>query len=101
MDLVLFVENTVRPALYHKMLSEWVEEGKCLQDLSISRIRSKVPWAIPSPCDESQSIYVWMDALINYLTALGYPNESFKEFWPPTIQVRIIIVNRIMTMHER
>jgi len=100
MNLGLFVENTVRPALYHKMLSEWVEEGKCLQDLSISRIRNKVPWAIPSPCDESQSIYVWLDALVNYLTALGYPNESFKEFWPPTIQVRIIIVNRIMTMHE-
>ncbi|XP_011341518.1 methionine--tRNA ligase, mitochondrial isoform X2 [Ooceraea biroi] len=80
-------ENTVRPALYHKMLSQWVEEGTCLQDLSISRVRSKVPWAIPSPYDESQSIYVWMDALVNYLTALGYPNESFKEFWPPTIQI--------------
>ncbi|KAH0956332.1 hypothetical protein HN011_008442 [Eciton burchellii] len=80
-------ENTVKPALYHKILSEWVEEGKCLQDLSISRIRNKVPWAIPSPRDESQSIYVWMDALVNYLTALGYPNESFKEFWPPTIQI--------------
>ncbi|XP_019887968.1 methionine--tRNA ligase, mitochondrial isoform X1 [Ooceraea biroi] len=87
MNFGFFVENTVRPALYHKMLSQWVEEGTCLQDLSISRVRSKVPWAIPSPYDESQSIYVWMDALVNYLTALGYPNESFKEFWPPTIQI--------------
>ncbi|KAM0730719.1 Methionine--tRNA ligase, mitochondrial [Formica fusca] len=80
-------ENVIRPALYHKILSEWIEEGTCLQDLSITRIRNKVPWAMPSPCDESHSIYVWMDALINYLTALGYPDESFKEFWPPTIQV--------------
>ncbi|XP_011878831.1 PREDICTED: methionine--tRNA ligase, mitochondrial [Vollenhovia emeryi] len=80
-------ENTVRPALYHKILSQWVEEGACLQDLSVTRIRNKVPWAIPSPCDESHSIYVWMDALVNYLTVLGYPNESYKEFWPPTLQI--------------
>ncbi|XP_012542028.2 methionine--tRNA ligase, mitochondrial [Monomorium pharaonis] len=80
-------ENTVRPALYHKTLFQWVQEGACLQDLSITRIRNKVPWAIPSPCDESHSIYVWMDALVNYLTVLGYPNESYKEFWPPTIQI--------------
>ncbi|XP_020284401.1 methionine--tRNA ligase, mitochondrial [Pseudomyrmex gracilis] len=80
-------EETVRPAIYHKVLSEWVEEGTCLRDLSITRIKSKMPWAIPSPSDESHSIYVWLDALVNYLTALGYPNESFKKFWPPTIQV--------------
>lgn len=42
---------------------------------------------MPSPSDESHSIYVWMDALVNYLTVLGYPDESFKEFWPPTVQV--------------
>jgi len=90
-NFVSFVENTVRPALYHKTLFQWVEEGACLQDLSITRIRNKVPWAIPSPCDQSHSIYVWMDALVNYLTVLGYPNESYKEFWPPTIQVWIII----------
>ncbi|XP_011702853.1 PREDICTED: methionine--tRNA ligase, mitochondrial [Wasmannia auropunctata] len=80
-------ENTVRPALYHKTLSQWVEEGACLQDLSITRIRNKVPWAMPSPCNESHSIYVWLDALVNYLTVLGYPNESYKELWPPTIQI--------------
>ncbi|KAL0129469.1 hypothetical protein PUN28_001627 [Cardiocondyla obscurior] len=80
-------ENTVRPALYHKILSQWVEEGTCLQDLSITRIRKKAPWAIPSPCDEFHSIYVWLDALINYLTALGYPNKSYKDFWPPSIQI--------------
>lgn len=84
-----FSESTVRPVLYHKMLCNWVEEGICLQDLSISRIKKKVPWAIPTPSNESHSIYVWLDALVNYLTALGYPNESFKEFWPPAIQVRV------------
>ncbi|XP_018400192.1 PREDICTED: methionine--tRNA ligase, mitochondrial-like [Cyphomyrmex costatus] len=80
-------ENTVKPALYHKMLSQWIDEGACLQDLSITRIRNKMPWGIPSPCDESHSIYVWLDALVNYLTVLGYPNESYKELWPPTIQI--------------
>lgn len=86
-----FAEETVRPAIYHKVLSEWVKEGTCLRDLSITRMKSKMPWAIPSPSDKSHSIYVWLDALVNYLTALGYPNESFKEFWPPAVQVCIVM----------
>lgn len=64
----------------------WLEE---LQDLSISRPINRVPWAIPTPSDESHTIYVWLDALVNYLTSVGYPNNSFKEFWPPTVQVNV------------
>lgn len=77
--------NRIQPAKYHKILSNWIEEG--LQDLSISRPISRVPWAIPTPSDKSHTIYVWLDALVNYLTAVGYPNSSFRQFWPPTIQV--------------
>ncbi|XP_048507080.1 methionine--tRNA ligase, mitochondrial isoform X2 [Athalia rosae] len=80
-------ENTVRPAKFHKILSEWIEEGSCLEDLSISRPIDRVSWGVPVPDDNTQSIYVWLDALVNYLTALGYPEESYKEFWPPNIQV--------------
>nr|XP_033327698.1 methionine--tRNA ligase, mitochondrial-like [Megalopta genalis]XP_033327700.1 methionine--tRNA ligase, mitochondrial-like [Megalopta genalis] len=75
-------ENTVQPAIYHKSLLSWIEQG--LQDLSISRPIDRVPWAIPSPSNKSQAVYVWLDALVNYLTSIGYPDNSFKQFWPPT-----------------
>ncbi|XP_053975923.1 methionine--tRNA ligase, mitochondrial-like isoform X1 [Hylaeus volcanicus] len=77
-------ENTVQPAIYRNTLLNWIED---LQDLSISRPISRVPWAIPTPNDNSHTIYVWFDALVNYLTGVNYPNRSFKQFWPPSIQV--------------
>lgn len=49
------------------------------QDVSISR--EKVAWGIPLPFDKRQTTYVWVDALINYLTTIGYPDESYKTFW--------------------
>ncbi|XP_078033203.1 methionyl-tRNA synthetase, mitochondrial [Augochlora pura] len=75
-------ENTVQPAIYRKILLSWIEQG--LQDLSISRPIDRVPWAIPTPSDKSHTVYVWLDALVNYLTSIGYPDSSFKQFWPPT-----------------
>ncbi|XP_046595543.1 methionine--tRNA ligase, mitochondrial [Neodiprion lecontei] len=80
-------DSVVRPAKFHKILSDWIEEGACLEDLSISRPINRAPWGVPVPEDESQSIYVWLDALVNYLTALGYPEKSYKKFWPPEMQV--------------
>ncbi|XP_031847383.1 methionyl-tRNA synthetase, mitochondrial isoform X2 [Nomia melanderi] len=74
-------ENTVKPAIYHKSLLTWIDQG--LQDLSISRPIDRVPWAIRTPSNESDTIYVWLDALVNYLTSVGYPDSSFKQFWPP------------------
>jgi methionyl-tRNA synthetase len=59
-----------------------------LQDLSISREQRSVSWAIPVPDDPGHSIYVWFDALINYITAIGFGNEErervvgFEKFWP-------------------
>lgn len=47
-----------------------------LDDISISRPASRLTWGIPVPGDDSQTIYVWLDALVNYLTTAGYP-------WPP------------------
>lgn len=67
-----------------------LEEG--LQDVSFSRPR-KADWpqglGVPVPGDDSQVMYVWCDALANYITALGYANEGdlYKEFWPATVQV--------------
>lgn len=47
-------------------------------------------WGISTPSDPSQSIYVWLDALVNYLTVVGYPDvsgEKFKRLWPADIHV--------------
>lgn len=67
----------------NEMLS-FVKQG--LEDVSFSRPIEKLKWGIPVPEDNSQTIYVWADALINYLSALDYPNsKKFKDFWPPDI----------------
>lgn len=59
-----------------------------LQDISISRPKDKISWGIPVPGDDSQVMYVWFEALMNYITVLGYPeNEDFKTFWPANMQV--------------
>ncbi len=51
-----------------------------LKDLSISR--EKVAWGIPLPFDKDMTVFVWVDALINYLSTVEYPNKKFKDFWP-------------------
>lgn len=59
-----------------------------LQDLSISRTSFK--WGVPVPGDENHIMYVWLDALTNYMTALGYPDqeaEGYKEFWPASLHM--------------
>ncbi|CAK9824765.1 Methionine--tRNA ligase, mitochondrial [Anthophora retusa] len=77
-------ENVIKPAIYRSKIISWLDD---LEDLSISRPIQRVPWAISTPSDESHTVYVWLDALVNYLTSVGYPDNSFKKFWPPTVQV--------------
>ncbi|MBI2591941.1 methionine--tRNA ligase [Candidatus Saccharibacteria bacterium] len=63
-----------------------INEG--LQDISISRPKNKIPWGIPVPGDETQTMYVWFEALMNYITVLGYPEHAdFKKYWPADVQV--------------
>ncbi len=52
-----------------------------LGDLCISRPKSRLTWGIELPFDENFVTYVWFDALINYLTGIGYPQEEFRSFW--------------------
>jgi methionyl-tRNA synthetase len=76
------------PASRQSFIIKEVENG--LQDLSVSRPASRLKWGIPVPNDESQTIYVWLDALINYLTYAGYPFAPGSEkgsIWPPNCQV--------------
>ncbi|PIR85016.1 methionine--tRNA ligase [Candidatus Kaiserbacteria bacterium CG10_big_fil_rev_8_21_14_0_10_45_20] len=57
---------------------------KGLQDFSISRVKEKMPWGIPVPGDDSQVMYVWFDALINYISTIGWPTDmdTFHTWWP-------------------
>ena len=55
-------------------------------DVSVSRPKSSLPWGIPVPDDESQVMYVWIDALANYLTVLGFPETDISDFWPADVQ---------------
>ncbi len=62
----------------------FVNQG--LEDISFSRPRKDLKWGIPVPTDNSQTIYVWADALINYLSALNYPSgKNFKRYWPTDV----------------
>ncbi len=59
-----------------------------LEDISISRPKDKISWGIPVPGDTKQVMYVWFEALMNYITVLGYPEHAdFKNFWPANVQV--------------
>lgn len=63
-----------------------LKEG--LDDISISRPKDKISWGVPVPGDPTQVMYVWFEALMNYITVLGYPeHKDFKEFWPANVQV--------------
>lgn len=83
----LFEKNPrfVHPEGRFKEMKNILKDG--LEDISISRSKEKLTWGIPVPNDETQVMYVWFDALTNYITALGYgsaQNEAFRKFWPGT-----------------
>lgn len=59
-----------------------------LNDVSISRPNKNLSWGVPVPGDPEQVMYVWIDALSNYITVLGYPdNDEWQAYWPADIQV--------------
>jgi len=63
-------------------IRSFVERG--LQDFSISRLKEKMPWGVEVPDDPEHVMYVWFDALVNYISTLGWPEEqeTFDAFWP-------------------
>ncbi|MGV8057078.1 MAG: methionine--tRNA ligase [Smithellaceae bacterium] len=71
----------IRPERYRNEVLAFLREP--LEDLCISRPKTRLEWGITLPFDENYVTYVWFDALINYVTALDYPEgERFKKFWP-------------------
>jgi methionyl-tRNA synthetase len=74
------------PEFRKKEFLELIKDG--LKDVSISRPRKNLSWGVSVPGDDTQVMYVWLDALSNYITVLGYPdNDEWKEFWPADVQV--------------
>jgi len=76
----------VQPETRNNEVTAFVRGG--LQDLSVSRLKSSVSWGVPVPDDPNHTMYVWFDALTNYITAIGFGNEEreravgFEKFWP-------------------
>lgn len=62
-------------------IQKFVEAG--LEDFSISRLKEKMPWGVPVPGDDAHVMYVWFDALINYISTLGWPEDTanFEKYW--------------------
>lgn len=82
LDLYEANPDFVVPEVRFNEIKNFVAQG--LQDFSISRVKEKMPWGIAVPGDESQVMYVWFDALVNYISCLGFPaggGKKFEEFW--------------------
>ena len=74
------------PSRKNEMINNFIKPG--LEDLCVSR--TSFDWGIPVPFDQDHVIYVWLDALSNYITALGYGDEDdslYREFWPADVQL--------------
>ena len=85
----------IRPERYRNEVLSFLSEP--LEDLCISRPKSRLTWGITLPFDEDFVTYVWFDALINYVSALGYPEgERFNKFWP---HAQHIIAKDILKPH--
>lgn len=81
LDLYAASPTLVVPDFRFNEIRAFVERG--LEDFSISRLKSKMPWGVAVPGDDTQVMYVWFDALINYISTLGWPHDaaSFEKFW--------------------
>jgi methionyl-tRNA synthetase len=79
------VSRGVHPDVYQNAVIQDLKM-ETLEDLSVSRPRDRIGWGIPVPGDPSQTVYVWFDALLVYLSGVGYPSAGTTA-WPPDVQV--------------
>ncbi|MBR3220521.1 methionine--tRNA ligase [Candidatus Saccharibacteria bacterium] len=73
----------ILPEFRKKEVLKLIEDAP---DVSISRPKEHLPWGVPVPDDDGQVMYVWLDALSNYITVLGYPEQNISDYWPATAQ---------------
>ena len=93
LDLIKTNELKIEPEERRNEIVSFLTKEK-LTDVSISR--QKVKWGIDLPWDSSKTLYVWIDALLNYLTGIGWDGgEKLPEFWPPTVQLMAKDILRI------
>ncbi|MEK7165681.1 MAG: methionine--tRNA ligase [Patescibacteria group bacterium] len=83
--LLLFYKDNpdfVIPKTRYNELLSFVRSG--IEDFSISRLKKKMPWGVDVPNDPEQVMYVWFDALVNYISTIGWPNneKKFRAWWP-------------------
>ncbi|MGH7196716.1 MAG: methionine--tRNA ligase [Candidatus Saccharimonadales bacterium] len=85
-DALIAGEMKIVPEFRQKEILQLIESG--LEDISISRPKKHLSWGVPVPGDADQVMYVWFEALINYLSVLGYPDQpNYKTYWPADVQV--------------
>lgn len=86
-DLIESGDMEVYPETRRNEVLEMIREGP--DDVSFSREKETLPWGIPVPGDKSQVMYVWCDALTNYLSGIGYSTdrEKFEKYWPADIHL--------------
>ena len=89
LDITKAIESgkmKIVPNFRKKEFLELIKDG--LADVSVSRPAKSLSWGVPVPSDPNQVMYVWLDALSNYITVLGYPSDPlWKDFWPADVQV--------------
>ncbi len=79
-------EMKIVPSHRQNEILQLIEKG--LEDISISRPKAHLSWGVPVPGDPDHVMYVWFEALLNYITVLGYPDgENFAKFWPADVWV--------------
>ena len=73
----------VEPEIRRNEILSVLREG--LQDISVSR--SRLAWGIPFPGSDDETVYVWFDALINYLSGTGFPEDGWQDLWPADLHI--------------
>ena len=76
-------EMLILPEFRKKEMLKLLDESP---DVSVSRSTEQLTWGVPVPGDDSQVMYVWIDALSNYITVLGYPDVDISDWWPAAAQ---------------
>lgn len=82
-EAILSDEMLILPDFRKKEILKLLEDSP---DVSVSRPRAQLTWGVPVPGDETQVMYVWVDALANYITVLGYPEKTISDWWPAMAQ---------------
>ena len=95
-DLLTLYEQKdfVIPEFRLNEIRNQIKEG--LEDFSISRVKEKMQWGIPVPGDDTQVMYVWFDALVNYISTIGWPYdmETFNTYWNPELSTMVQICGK-------